>query len=444
MIVSEGPVKRKNLLVLGLALAQAACVGDDFPSDPRLKPGMAEGLPPGIAGVTGKCSGKIAITPSGDLGHGHLASYLAVYDCASGKFELLDTARAPQDPVDFADLNLTPAGYYVNEYNRVERTRYGRYSLHETGGGAVERFERPDLDPHDLLVTDASILYMKYATPKAVFSRSAWCGVHPAELELVEESRGRATLWEWSSVGKLDTAWRVPDMDPDAPVPGDAWKRGLGSVRNCYTTLLRKIGPMAVPSGFILSKTTPLFLLRTDDYIHANSIARVGPDGDILVSARNLDSIFLVSRKTGAVQWALVGPMARMPGRKPVGDPRGGFSHQHAASIVADKLYVFDNGDAFPHLPSRAVVYAVDESHLGEATFKREYPEPNGRRRPAFGSVQPIPGGRVLIGWGATDASNEKQVTRAVSIVDAASGKEEFSIDFAAGWDSYRARFFSQ
>ena len=122
----------------------------------------------------------------------------------------------------------------------------------------------------------------------------------------------------------------------------------------------------------------------------------------------------------------------------PVGDPRGGFSHQHYARIVGNRLFVFDNGNLFPDLPSRAVVYQLDSQPANRMVF--EFPEPNGKQRYSLGSVQLLKDDQLLIGWGAVNEMDMDKPQRAVSIVNMADGKEVFSIDMAPSWLSYRVK----
>jgi len=107
--------------------------------------------------------------------------------------------------------------------------------------------------------------------------------------------------------------------------------------------------------GTDLPQRGALFALEENDYVHINSIQRLEPSGDLLLSSRHLDTIFTIDEKTGDVKWMLGGKFSRATPNRPVGDPRGGFSHQHYARIVGNRLWVFDNGNLFPDLPSRAV-----------------------------------------------------------------------------------------
>jgi hypothetical protein len=156
------------------------------------------------------------------------------------------------------------------------------------------------------------------------------------------------------------------------------------------------------------------------------------------VSARHLDTVFIIDRKTGDLKWSLGGKFSRVTPNRPVGDPRGGFSHQHYVRIAGNRLYVFDNGNLFPELPSRAVVYQLDSQPPSRMVF--EFPEPRGKQRYSLGSVQLLKDNQLLIGWGAVNEPDMDAPQRAVSIVNMDNGKEVFSIDMEPSWLTYRVK----
>jgi hypothetical protein len=166
----------------------------------------------------------------------------------------------------------------------------------------------------------------------------------------------------------------------------------------------------------------------------------VGKKKNMLIGARHLDTVFIVDRASGDVLWALGGPMSRMTERRPLGDPGGGFSHQHSATIRNNVLYLFDNGNNLPGHPSRIVAYDVDADDPRDARFRFQFAEPDGLRRPSEGHVEPLASGRILAGWGEPDPARKGMPQRAVSIFDLATGSEVFAIDFSPGWSSYRAK----
>jgi len=179
------------------------------------------------------------------------------------------------------------------------------------------------------------------------------------------------------------------------------------------------------------------------DIIHANSIEYLNNDQNILISARHLDSIFIIDVTSGKIVWALGGKKSRFTTNRVIGDPRGGFSHQHDARIYKNKLYIYDNGNMEPNVPSRAVVYTFDLKDAGRSRFLYEYLEPEGRRRLTMGSIQPLNNNRILIGWGGVPLGPDRdEPTLAASIVNMKTEKSEWQMWLNPGWTSYRVRAY--
>lgn len=140
------------------------------------------------------------------------------------------------------------------------------------------------------------------------------------------------------------------------------------------------------------------------DYVHGNSLD-VDRDGNILLSSRHMNEVTKISRSTGEILWRLGGrnnqftflnePLAYW------GQPFV-FSHQHDVKVLPDgHLTMFDNGNARVPNFSRAVEWAIDETAM-TATRVWEFRMAPDVYGSAFGSVQRLPNGNTLIGWGAT------------------------------------------
>ena len=191
------------------------------------------------------------------------------------------------------------------------------------------------------------------------------------------------------------------------------------------------------------NKTYRLFdrYINSVDHIHANSIQYLDNEKYILVSARHLDALFIIEVSTGQIVWSLGGPYSNFTKNRVIGDPRGGFSHQHDAVIYKNRLYLFDNANMFSDLPSRAVVYTFDIKNPNNSRFLFEYLEPYKRRRLSMASVQPLDDDRILIGWGGVPLGPDRQKTSVgASIVNMKNNTTEWQLDFKPGWTSYRAR----
>jgi len=133
------------------------------------------------------------------------------------------------------------------------------------------------------------------------------------------------------------------------------------------------------------------------DYVHGNSLD-ADPDGNIILSCRNMDEVTKISRTTGEILWRLGGKNNQFTF---TGDPTP-FSHQHAVKRLPNgHLVLFDNGNLRLPLFSRAVEYAIDEVQR-TATLVWQYRLTPDVFAPAFGYVQRFPNGNTLIGWGAT------------------------------------------
>jgi hypothetical protein len=155
------------------------------------------------------------------------------------------------------------------------------------------------------------------------------------------------------------------------------------------------------------------------DYVHLNSIA-VDHDQNLLVSSRNTHTIYKLDRATGAIVWRLGGKRSDFSF---AGD--SDFAWQHDARRQPDgTITMFDNGDRL----SRAIALDVDEVHR-RATLRRAYRHPSNLHADSQGNVQALPGGNILVGWGAQPYVSEF----------APSGELLFDAMLARHYVSYRA-----
>ncbi len=166
------------------------------------------------------------------------------------------------------------------------------------------------------------------------------------------------------------------------------------------------------------SKTAPF------DPVHVNSVDTTA-DNQLLVSARNTWTVYKIDPVTGDIAWRLGGKKSDFslgPGVR--------FAWQHDARSHPDgTVSLFDDEGDPPEGPqSRGLVLDVNETAL-TATLARQFPHP-GRRLLAGsqGSVQLLPGGDALVGWGAEPYYTEFQ----------ADGTMVLDAKFATG-SSYRA-----
>lgn len=140
----------------------------------------------------------------------------------------------------------------------------------------------------------------------------------------------------------------------------------------------------------------------TVDYIHVNSVVE-DSDGHYLISARHFDEVIKIHRTSGAIIWRLGGTASKRNQFRWLNDTTNdfcGFSHQHTISrTAANRLLLFDNGNLKNPEYSRAVEYEVDES---AKTIRRiwQYRPPVDIVTRSMGSVERLPNGGTLIGWG--------------------------------------------
>ena len=160
------------------------------------------------------------------------------------------------------------------------------------------------------------------------------------------------------------------------------------------------------------------------DYAHGNAIER-DTDGHLLISSRHMSEITKISRDDGHILWRLGGKNNEFSF---VNDPDG-FSYQHSVRRLPNgHIILYDNGNFHTPSRSRAVEYDVNEA-AKTATLVWEYRNSPDYYGSAMGSVQRLPNGNTVIGWGATSPALT-EVTPA--------GEKVEEIRFPDGVFSYR------
>ena len=164
------------------------------------------------------------------------------------------------------------------------------------------------------------------------------------------------------------------------------------------------------------------------DIYHCNSVA-VDEDtsspyfGDVLVSMRHLDAVFLIDRSTGNVIWKMGGTSFTQNDPESAqstpaqhltigSDPESGFCGQHDARFVAtpnpavEDVSIYDDHTNCTGA-ARGAEYAIDAS-AGTATLDYQYVQPQGLHAGATGSFRRMPdpsnaigSGSSIVGWGA-------------------------------------------
>lgn len=139
-----------------------------------------------------------------------------------------------------------------------------------------------------------------------------------------------------------------------------------------------------------------------------NAIDRT-PSGDYLISLRHAHAIIKVAgpqtqsaQPPGTVLWRLGGKLTNFT------LDAFQFSWQHCVrsqlgSTTTDDLTLFDNsGDGSSQTaPASSGKWIHVDTATWQATLTHQYPMPEGVIATSQGSVQPLPNGNVLVGWGA-------------------------------------------
>jgi Arylsulfotransferase (ASST) len=194
---------------------------------------------------------------------------------------------------------------------------------------------------------------------------------------------------------------------------------------------------LALPSGRLLWEWRSLEHVAVDeteikerpgprfDYFHINSID-VGPDDNLLVSARNTWAAYKVSRRTGRILWRLGGKRSDFTFAK-----GSRFEWQHDVRVHAHGLVsLFDNAAAPQEEPqSRALLLALDTKRM-HASLEHAYTHRPDRVLSHFlGNAQLLAKGDVFVGWGAAPYVTEFN----------RSGTITFDARLPHGGQSYRA-----
>jgi hypothetical protein len=163
---------------------------------------------------------------------------------------------------------------------------------------------------------------------------------------------------------------------------------------------------------------------RPFDYFHINSIG-VAADGNLLISGRNTCAVYKVDRKTGSVIWRLGGrrsSFAMGPGA------RFWWQH-HVRERAPGVLSIFDDGaNPVRENQSRGILLSLNAG-ARRATLRRAFTGSPRELADNQGSMQVLPDGGVLIGWGSEPVFSEFT----------ASGKQVVTGRLPRGDWSYRA-----
>jgi hypothetical protein len=153
---------------------------------------------------------------------------------------------------------------------------------------------------------------------------------------------------------------------------------------------------------FAIGLADPRELVKADvNWTHGNSLDLM-PDGNLVVSFRNLSEITKIDTETGAVMWRLGGRANAFSfgGAQPMG-----FVGQHSVRATAgNAIALLDNlGDA---TQSRGERYEIDEQSM-TARLVGSYGSVPGVTTQIGGSVQDLPNGHTLVSFGTAGRVEE-------------------------------------
>jgi len=171
------------------------------------------------------------------------------------------------------------------------------------------------------------------------------------------------------------------------------------------------------------------------DAFHCNSIDE-GPNGDILISARNLWALYHVQKSTGDILWQLGGVKSDFS----LG-PNAQFFWQHDARFLPDgKISLYDDGccntDSSPEQESHGLILNLHFSPM-LATADRHYYHAPALFSNSQGNMQTLSNGNQFVGWGSSSYYSEY----AAAGNSPADGSENllYDVQMPGGNISYRA-----
>jgi hypothetical protein len=281
-------------------------------------------------------------------------------------------------------------------------TSMGQFELHALdplGASFVQPAGVP-LDTHELRLL-ANGDYLLFASPVTTGVDLTGLGTYGAGENILngviqEVTPAGQVVWQWTATDHFD------------PVKDTTW------VQTASATNL---------AGQTVTVVDPF---------HLNSID-LDPNGNLLVSSRHMDSIFLVSKTTGQVLGKMGGSSYTKEGApfiQVTGDAMGGFHRQHDARFQPDgTISIFDDETELAG-PARAIVLSYD---LTTSAAQVIWQYQGAASVDAMGSFTILPDGSRVIGWG-TQAGNPtfSEVTT--------NGADMLDFTFSDGDESYRAR----
>jgi hypothetical protein len=299
------------------------------------------------------------------------------------------------------DAKLLPSGNFA--WSTFTNGQYASHSVpyeeHRLDGSLVRRIAAVGVptDGHDLQVLpNGNYLVVSYV-PRDGVDLSPYGGPVKAtviDAEVQEVTRSGRRVWRWNSKDHLDLSESKPFMK--------------------YIVS----GPVRTADG-----------RNAYDIVHINSVELDG--GSLLISMRQTDSVYKVSRATGAVEWKLGGTWT--PQSLAVeGEPDSSLviTGAHDARLLRDRTLTLHDNRTLSGRRPRAVRFRIDEA-ARSAKLIEQVTDPAAVYSSCCGSARKLPGGNWVMSWGSSGLVTE--LTPA--------GRRVFGLRFGGrkGADSYRA-----
>ena len=305
-------------------------------------------------------------------------------------------AQAAFFPVEYTTFRHPAPGYYLLAPNSIDSIGFIDHGA-ATAHAVRSRLPVSMFLQHDNTLTyiDTDRAFYKMNTALKVIDTLRINGYEIDFHECRTLANGNTVLFAFDT-RTIDMSTLVSGGKPNAKVTG---------------ALLREITPSGAVvfewSTFdhtnILDAVDAIDLTTaTIDYAHPNSICE-DVDGNFLLSVRHFDAVLKINRNSGEIMWWLGGEKAKRNDFTWTNDDIDGFtgfSHQHSVEVMSNgNILMFDNGNLRTNRFSRAVMYQLDEVNM-TVTKVWEFRHTPDIYASSMGSVQELPNGNIVIGWG--------------------------------------------
>jgi hypothetical protein len=333
------------------------------------------------------------VTPT--LGQ-HGSRVVALFDRDGVPVWWMERPRKPHDAKLLPDGNFAWSTFTNGQY----ASHSVPYEEHRLDGRIVRRIRAVGVptDGHEMQVLPNGHYLVVSYVPRDGVDLSAYGGPKRATVidnEIQEVTRSGRRVWRWRSKDHIALSESEPFMKYIVD------------------------GPVRTADG-----------RKAYDIVHLNSVEPDG--GSLIVSTRQTDAVYKISRATGDVEWKLGGTtIPQSLGVSGDPDPSMVISGQHDARLMPDgTLTLHDNRTLLAHSKPRAMRFAIDES-AGTATVLEALTDPDAAYSTCCGSARKLPGGDWVASWGSSGLVTE--LTPA--------GRRVYALRFGGrtGADSYRA-----